>query len=68
MRTSLRHAIDSGDYRVDPDAVAVAILRRAWARARITRPASEVLVPAHVLESSHTEALQLDTLSVDDSP
>lgn len=67
MRTSLRRAIDSGDYLVDPDAVADAILRRAWARARAARPASEVLVPAQVLESSHAEPLQLDPVSVDDS-
>jgi hypothetical protein len=68
MSTSLRRAIDSGDYLVDPDAVADAILRRARARTRAARPASEVLVAAQLLEISPHESPQLDAMSPDDPP
>lgn len=69
MSTSLRRAIESGDYLVDANAVADAILRRAWARsrARAAHPASEVLVPAQLPQSSFTEPSQPDPLSLDDS-
>lgn len=50
MRPSLRRVIDSGDYAVDPDAVAEAMLRRARADARIPPVPSEVLVPAQLFE------------------
>ena len=70
MSTSLRRAIDSGDYRVDPDAVADAILRRslARARARAVQPASEVLVAAQTRESSLPDPAQLSAMSPDDPP
>jgi hypothetical protein len=68
MRTSLRRAIDSGDYCVDPDAVADAILRRAHARHLAARPASKVLVSAQLLETSVPETAQLDAMSPDDPP
>lgn len=68
MSTSLRRAIDSGDYRVDPDAVADAILRRyrARARARAAELASEVLVPTQPLETSPSKTAQ--AMSPDDPP
>jgi hypothetical protein len=68
MSTSLRRAIDSGDYLVDPDAVADAILRRARSRAEAARPASEVLVSAQLLETSPPEPAQLGAMSPDDPP
>ena len=68
MSTSLRRAIDSGDYLIDPDAVADAILRRARARARAARPASEVLVPPQLFETSPPEPSQLGAMSPDDPP
>lgn len=68
MSTSLRRAIDSGDYLVDPDAVADAILRHPHARALAARPASEVLVSAELLETSPPEPVQLDAMSPDDPP
>ncbi len=68
MRTSLRAAIDRGDYCVDPDAVADAMLRRARARQLVARPASEVLVSAQLLETSPPEPCQLDAMSPDDPP
>lgn len=68
MSTSLRRAIDSGDYLVDPDAVADAILRRIRARALAARPASEVLVSTQLLEIPPTETPQLSAMSPDDPP
>ena len=50
MSASLRIAIARGDYTVDPDAVAEAMLRRARAGARIPLVPSEVLVPVHLFE------------------
>lgn len=68
MRTRLRRAIDSGEYSVDPDAVADAMLRRARTHALDARPASEVLVSAQILQTSPPEAPQLDAMSPDDPP
>ena len=67
MSASLRRAIDSGDYFVDPDAVADAILRRARSRAEAARPASEVLVSAQPLDKP-PEPVQLGAMSPDDPP
>ncbi len=66
MGTSLRRAIDSGEYLVDPDAVADAILRRALALT-VGRP-SEMLVSAQLLEIPSPEPPQLDAMSPDDPP
>lgn len=68
MSTSLRQAIDSGDYFIDPDAVADAILRRARAQALAARPASEVLVSTQLLDIPSPEPSQLDAMSPDDPP
>ncbi len=68
MSTSLRRAIHSGDYIVDPDVVADAILRRARGRLWATRPASEVLVSPQLLETLPPEPSQLGAMSPDDPP
>ena len=70
MGTSLRRAIDSGEYLVDPDAVADAILRRARARARAVaaRPPSEVLVSAQRLEALLPDPPEVSAMSPDDPP
>ncbi len=68
MRSSLRHAIDSGEYLIDPEAVADAILRRALAGARAL-PAfasSEVLVAPDLGGSPATEAPQSEAAAFDD--
>lgn len=52
MNDRLRQAIVSGEYRVDPDAVAAAMIARAHA-ARVARRAcarSEVLVAGDAIE------------------
>ena len=72
MRTSLRRAIETGDYCVDPDAVADAILRCA----RAARPASDALLPAQLLDPDvrpsaqllETSPPELDAMSPDDPP
>ena len=66
--SSLRRAIDSGDYLVDPDAVADAILRRARERAAAARAASEVLVSPQLLEMPSLEPVPLGAMSPDDPP
>ena len=68
MSMSLRRAIDSGDYLVDPDVVADAILRhtRARARALAARPASEVLVSTQLLEALAPGPAKLHAVSPDD--
>ena len=66
MGTSLRRAIDSGEYLVDPDAVADAILRRA--RAVAARPPSEVLVSAQRLEALLPDPPEVSAMSPDDPP
>ncbi len=68
MGTSLRRAIDSGEYLVDPDAVADAILRRARARALAARPASEVLVSAQRLDALLPDPPEVSAMSPDDPP
>ena len=68
MSKSLRRAIDRGDYLVDPDAVADAILSRVGARNFAARPASEVLISAQLLETLPPEPAQLDAMSPDDPP
>lgn len=65
MCTSLRRAIESGDYLVDPDAVADAILRRAIARTRAALGSSEVLVAAQPGASPAAEAPELDAVAPD---
>ncbi len=69
MSASLRRSIDSGDYLVDPDAVADAMLRRVRERARaLARPPSEVLVTPQLLETFPPEPAQLGAMSPDDPP
>ena len=65
MSTSLRRVIDSGDYYVDPDAVAEAMLRRAQADARMPLAPSEVLVPADLFEDSALGADELHALALE---
>ena len=68
MGTSLRRAIDSGEYSVDADAVADAILRRARARALATHSASEVLISGEPLEALLPDPPQVSAMSPDDPP
>ena len=61
MSQSLRQTIASGDYRVDPDAVAVAMLDRARALREARRAVrSEVLVPADGIEIRRLGAREAD--------
>ncbi len=62
---SLHPAIDSGSYRVDPDAVAAAILRRVCDPPDLPRAPSEVLVPAHLFEDAPARPDQLHPLILD---
>ena len=64
MSMSLRQAIDTGDYEVDADAVAEAIVHRV--RSRGARLTSEVLVPPKLLELAFTRPSQLDAGPLDD--
>lgn len=66
MRTSLRRVIDSGDYYVDPDAVAEAMLRRARAHARMPLVQSQVLIPADLFEDPAVGAHELQSLALED--
>ena len=50
MSAALRRVIDSGDYYVDPDAVAEAMLRRARPDALMPLVPSQVLIPADLFE------------------
>ncbi len=68
MSPGLRRAIDSGDYLIDPAAVADAILRRARARAGSARSASEVLISGEPLEALLPDPPQLGAMSPDDPP
>lgn len=65
MSTSLRSAIDSGDYRVDPAAVAEAILRRTHGFGDVPTVPSEVLVPADLFEDLAPGPDQLNALALD---
>ncbi len=62
----LRRAIDSGEYRVDPDAVADAMLRRARTDAHIPCVPSKVLVPADRFEDPALGPDEPHALSLDD--
>ena len=66
MSASLRMVIDSGDYTVDPDAVAEAMLRRARADARVPLVPSKVLVPADLFEDAALGPDKLQTLAFED--
>jgi len=65
MSMSLRRAIDSGDYLVDPDAVAEAIMRRASTRPLVPPLSSRVLVPADLFEDAPARPDQLHPLTLD---
>lgn len=65
MSTTLRMAIDSGAYFVDPDAVAEAILRRARAGPPPPLAASIVLVPADLFQDPAPRAGELDAVAFD---
>ena len=66
MSTILRRVIESGDYYVDPDAVADAMLRRARAYARMPLAPSKVLVPADLFEDAALGPDKLQTLAFED--
>ena len=66
MSASLRRVIDSGDYYVDPDAVAEAMLRRARPDARIPLVPSQVLVPADLFEDPALGTDKLGALTLED--
>ena len=65
MSASLRMVIDSGDYTVDPDAVAEAMLRRARADARVPLVPSKVLVPADLFEDQALGPDKLHALALE---
>ncbi len=65
MSTSLRRGIDNGDYHVDPDAVAEAMLRRARA-ARMPLVPSQVLIPVDLFEDSTVRPDKLHALPFED--
>ena len=66
MSTSLRTVIDRGDYYIDPEAVADAMLRRARADARMPLAPSKVLVPADLFEDAALGPDKLQTLAFED--
>ena len=65
MSTTLRMVIDSGNYLVDPDAVAEAILRRARARPPLPVAPLEVLVPAQLFQDLAPRPGELDATALD---
>jgi hypothetical protein len=68
MWTSLLHkAVARGDYQVDPDAVADAILRRIREVDEVPLVPSQVLVPAHLFEDLAAGADQLQAVAFDDA-
>lgn len=68
MWTSLLYkAVASGEYQVDPDAVADAILRRMWAVDELSLVPSQVLVPAYLFEDVPARADQLQPVAFDDA-
>lgn len=67
MTDGLRHAIASGEYRVDPDAVAAAMLTRARAL-RLARRAyarSEMLVAGEAIEVRRAGARKAESLPLE---
>lgn len=65
MSTRLRRAIDSGNYHVDPDAVAKAILRAARGFGHAPVVPSQVLVPADLFDDPAPGPDQLQALAPD---
>ena len=66
MWTSLLYkAVASGEYQVDPDAVADAILRRIREVDEVPLVPSQVLVPAHLFEDVPAGAEQLQPVALD---
>ena len=66
MSTRLRRTIDSGEYRVDPDAVADAMLRHLRADAPIPLGPSTVLVPVDLFEDLTPGSHERHVLALDD--
>lgn len=62
MSEALRQAIDSGDYAVDPHAVAIAMIShaRALRAARTSVAPSEVLVATQGIEIRRIGAVEAD--------
>jgi hypothetical protein len=67
MKTDLPREITEGEYRVDPDAVAFAILRRGIHFAPVPVMPSTVLVPAELFEDCPTGAEKLHVLALTDA-
>lgn len=67
MTAALRRAIERSEYRVDPHAVAGAMLARAQAlrAARLAPACSEVLVAADEIEVRRIAARELDALPLE---
>jgi len=65
MNTRLRIAIDSGNYSIDADAVAEAILRRSWGHPPLPVSPSRVLVPAHLFEDPAPRPGELDAVALE---
>jgi hypothetical protein len=67
MKDGLRHAIANGEYRIDPDVVAAAMIARAHA-ARVARRAlarSEVLVAGDALELCRADSGECQSLPLE---
>ena len=66
MWTSLLYkAVASGEYQVDPGAVADAILRRIQEVDEVPLVPSQVLVPAHLFDDVSAGADQLQPVALD---
>jgi hypothetical protein len=66
MKRHLKRQLEEGEYRVDPDAVAFAILRRGIHFAPVPVMPSQVLVPADMFEESSPASEQLHVLACSD--
>ena len=69
MWTSLLYrAVASGEYQVNPDAVADAILRRMREDDEVPMVPSQVLVPAHLFEDLPGGPDEVHAVAVDNVP
>jgi hypothetical protein len=66
MKRRLRREIRQREYRIDPDAVAFAILRRGIHFAPVPVMPSEVLVPAEMFEDDAGGPDKLRVLALSD--
>ena len=67
MSEALRQTIDRGDYEVNPEAVALAMIGRARALRAARRDAlcSEVLIPVESIEIRRLRSIEVDVCSLE---